>query len=78
MSGVVTDGDLRRNMNGLMERKAGEIASRNPTQATVDMLAVEALALMNKREISVLPIVDAEGVPVGLLHVHDLLNVGVA
>lgn len=78
MSGVVTDGDLRRNMSGLMERKAGEIASRNPTQATVDMLAVEALALMNKRGISVLPIVDAEGVPVGLLHVHDLLNVGVA
>jgi arabinose-5-phosphate isomerase len=78
MFGVVTDGDLRRNMDGLMERTAGEIATRDPSCATVDMLAVEALALMNKREISVLPVVDSEGIPVGLLHVHDLLNVGVA
>lgn len=78
MFGVVTDGDLRRNMDGLMERTAGEIATRAPAHAHVDMLAVEALALMNRRQISVLPIADAQGMPVGLLHVHDLLHVGVA
>lgn len=78
MFGVVTDGDLRRNMDGLMERTAGEIATRAPAHAHVDMLAVEALALMNRRQISVLPITDAQGMPVGLLHVHDLLHVGVA
>lgn len=76
--GVVTDGDLRRNMAGLMDHTAGEIATRTPTCAKADTLAAEALALMNRREISVLPVVDDMGVPIGLLHIHDLLRAGVA
>ncbi|MCH4152528.1 MAG: KpsF/GutQ family sugar-phosphate isomerase [Sphingobium sp.] len=76
--GVVTDGDLRRNMEGLMERRAGEIATRDPSYADVDMLAGEALTLLNQRQISVLPVIDAARIPIGLLHVHDLLHVGVA
>ncbi|MBP6029897.1 MAG: KpsF/GutQ family sugar-phosphate isomerase [Sphingobium sp.] len=78
LTGVVTDGDLRRNMAGLMDRTAGEIATARPVCARADMLAAEALALMNRHEISVLPVVDEAGLPLGLLHVHDLLRAGVA
>lgn len=78
LAGVVTDGDLRRNMAGLMDRTAGEIATRAPASVKPDTLAAEALALMNRRAISVLPVVDDAGLPVGVLHVHDLLRAGVA
>lgn len=78
LAGVVTDGDLRRNMTDLMKRSAGTIATRSPVTAQPDMLAAEALALMNKRAISVLAVVDKGGEPVGLLHIHDLLRAGVA
>ena len=78
LAGVVTDGDLRRNMAGLMERTAGEIATLAPSSVKPDTLAAEALALMNRRAISVLPVVDDSGLPVGVLHVHDLLRAGVA
>ena len=57
---------------------AGEIATARPVCARADMLAAEALALMNRHEISVLPVIDEAGLPLGLLHVHDLLRAGVA
>jgi arabinose-5-phosphate isomerase len=77
LAGVVTDGDLRRNMDGLMDRAAGEVATREPVSVAPETLAAEALALMNTRKISALPVIDAERRPVGVLHVHDCLRVGV-
>ncbi len=77
LQGVVTDGDLRRHMGDLFNCKAGEIATSNPITVGPDMMAVEALALMNQRSISVLPVVDREYLPVGVLHIHDLLRAGV-
>jgi arabinose-5-phosphate isomerase len=77
LAGIVTDGDLRRNMEGLLARSAGQIATRDPVTVTPDMLAAEALAIMNARKISVLLAVDAARRPVGLLHVHDCLRAGV-
>lgn len=76
--GIVTDGDLRRNLDNLMSHCAGEIATRNPVIAPPSMLAAEALALMNERKISVLLVVDEQNRPVGILHVHDCLRTGVA
>lgn len=76
--GLVTDGDLRRNMADLMSRTAGEIATRNPITIPPDMLAAQALALMNERKISVLLLVDDNNKPQGILHIHDLLRTGVA
>jgi len=76
--GIVTDGDLRRNLDNLMSHCAGEIATRNPVTAPPSMLAAEALALMNERKISVLLVVDEQNRPVGILHVHDCLRTGVA
>lgn len=78
LTGVVTDGDLRRNMTSLMDHTAGDIATRNPIVARPDMLAAQALSLMNERKISALLVVDDARRPVGVLHIHDLLRAGVA
>lgn len=75
--GVVSDGDLRRNMATLMTHRAGEIANPNPSVVPGDMLAAKALAMMNERKISALMVVDQEDCPVGVLHIHDCLRAGV-
>ena len=77
--GLITDGDLRRHMEGLMAHTAGEVMTRAPKTASPDMLSGEALRLMNEPlpAVTVLFVVEA-GRPVGVLHVHDLLRAGVA
>ena len=77
LRGVITDGDLRRNMANLMDRTAGDVATRDPLTVSPDMLAAKALAILNERKISVLIVCDGD-VPVGILHIHDLLRAGVA
>ncbi|MEP1766944.1 MAG: KpsF/GutQ family sugar-phosphate isomerase [Sulfitobacter sp.] len=78
LSGIITDGDLRRNMDGLMERTAAQIANRTPLIVAPDMLAPEALAILNERKINVLLVAGEDQVPLGVLHIHDLLRAGVA
>lgn len=73
--GVVSDGDLRRNMEGLLERTAGEVCTRHPVTITPDAIASEALAQMNKTKVGAL-FVCCGGRPIGILHVHDLLRMG--
>ena len=75
--GVITDGDLRRNLDGLMERQASDVANRAPITIAPEMLAAEALYIMNLRKITALFVVEA-GRPVGIVHLHDLLRAGVA
>ncbi len=77
LAGLITDGDLRRHMDGLFGHTAGEVMTRDPKTATPQMLAGEALKLMNDSRITVLFVVDASGAPVGILHVHDVLRAGV-
>jgi arabinose-5-phosphate isomerase len=76
LAGIITDGDLRRHMGGLMEHRAGEIMTAAPLAVAPTLLAAEALRLMNERRVTVLFVVEAER-PVGVLHVHDLLRAGV-
>ena len=76
LEGVVTDGDLRRHMDGLLEHTAGEIMTRGGRTASPELLAAEALKIMNEARITVLFVVE-DGRPVGILHVHDLLRAGV-
>lgn len=80
LAGIVTDGDLRRNMVGLLERRAGEVMTRNPQTVATTALASEALGIMNARKITTLFAVDPErpGQVAGVLHVHDCLRAGVA
>ncbi|MCE0506214.1 KpsF/GutQ family sugar-phosphate isomerase [Roseivivax sp. GX 12232] len=78
LEGVITDGDLRRNLDGLMGRTAGAVATSTPTTITPDALLVEALGLMNSRKISALFAVEEDGTLSGLVHIHDALRAGVA
>ncbi|WP_454760787.1 KpsF/GutQ family sugar-phosphate isomerase [Caulobacter segnis] len=74
--GMITDGDLRRHMDGLLTHTAGEVMTKAPQTIAPGALAAEALKIMNDRRITVLFVVEA-GRPVGILHVHDLLRAGV-
>jgi len=77
--GIVTDGDLRRHMaNNLVAMKVGDVMTAGPKVTHPDALAVEALAIMNDRSITALFVLDENKVPVGLVHIHDLLRSGVA
>ncbi|OIR08032.1 arabinose 5-phosphate isomerase KdsD [mine drainage metagenome] len=77
--GIVTDGDLRRHLSSdLFSRTAAEVMTANPKTVRPNMLAAEALHIMNARSITSLFVVDAETHPVGILHVHDCLRAGVA
>ena len=79
--GVITDGDLRRAMApDLLIRPAEEVMTRGPRRIGPDALAAEALHAMNAgvRPITSLFVTDADGRPLGILHLHDLLRAGVA
>jgi arabinose-5-phosphate isomerase len=84
--GAITDGDLRRGLqlhaDGILTRRADELMSRNPRTIEKDALASQALAKMEEnvpRPITSLFVVSRPGdkVPVGILHLHDLLKAGI-
>ena len=81
--GVISDGDIRRNMDGLLARAAGDVATRNPKVIVPDALAAEALQIMNAGPVLCLFVIEHAGLPggpvaVGLLHIHDCLRAGIA
>lgn len=78
LAGIITDGDLRRNMDGLMDRTAGQVATRSPMTTRPETLLTEALGIMNATKRTVLLVVDEDKRLVGLLHIHDALRAGVA
>ena len=81
LAGIVTDGDLRRALKAggdLLAKSAGEVMTHNPRSIGAQMLAAEALRLMNERGITAMFVVDEQARPIGILHIHDLLRAGVA
>jgi arabinose-5-phosphate isomerase len=77
LTGVITDGDLRRHMDGLLESRAIDVATREPRTIAPDALAQQALKLMNERKITCLFVTaPKDRTPLGLLHVHDCLRAG--
>jgi len=83
--GIVTDGDLRRSLQRLSSSDLAfanltcdELMTRNPVIASPEMLAFEALRLMEDRpsQINVLPVVNADGFCVGLIRLHDIIRSG--
>ena len=76
--GIVTDGDLRRNMDGLLEKDTEEVMTSDPLTIAPNAMAEEAVAIMNDRKITSLFVVDPDsnGQALGLLHIHDCLRVG--
>ena len=75
LEGVVTDGDLRRHMtakSNLLDRQAADVMTRQPVTIARQMLAVEALRLMEERKITSVVVVDAARRVEGVVHLHDL------
>jgi arabinose-5-phosphate isomerase len=77
LAGIITDGDLRRNMDGLMGKSASDVMNKSPRIIALDALAAEALRIMNEKAITCLFVVDALQKPVGLIHLHDTLRAGI-
>jgi arabinose-5-phosphate isomerase len=78
LMGVITDGDLRRHMGpDLLAHSSVQVMTDRPTTIRPQALVSEALGLMNARKITNLFVVD-DGIPVGILHIHDCLRAGVA
>ena len=76
--GILTDGDLRRNMGGgLLVARVSEVMTRAPKTISPDELASAALNMLNTAQITALFVVE-DGRPVGIVHIHDLLRLGVA
>lgn len=79
LSGIITDGDLRRLLEKTMEikeLKAKDILTVEPKVASKDYLASFALQTMETYKITSLVVVDDEKKPEGIVHLHDLLNLG--
>jgi len=77
--GIVTDGDLRRKMRpDLTTLPVRDVMTANPRVITADALAVEALEMLNSNRITAVMVTDGEHRPVGIVHMHDLLRLGVA
>src|SRR5262249_44084843 len=78
LAGIITDGDLRRHMQGdLINKKAADVMTKNPMTVGPSMLAAEALQILNSKKRTQVFVVE-DGKPVGVLHIHDLLRAGVA
>lgn len=82
LTGLITDGDLRRAIekyDRLFEKRAGDIMTKNPVVIKAGKLAAEAVNLMENRpsQLMVLPVVDEQNRPVGIVRVHDLVKAGV-
>lgn len=81
MTGVLTDGDIRRTLikyHNVQNLKAKEVMTVNPKTILPQELAAKALHVMEKYSITALAITDENKKPVGVLHIHDLLKAGVA
>jgi arabinose-5-phosphate isomerase len=79
LAGIITDGDIRRHLGGpdLLARKVDAVMTRDPKTAAPDTLVGAALDTLNQTQITALFVVEA-GRPVGIVHMHDLLRIGVA
>ena len=83
LAGIITDGDLRRAIQksdpgSLANLRSDDLMTRNPAVASPEMLAYDALRLMEDRpsQISVLPVVNGDRVCVGLIRLHDIVRSG--
>ncbi len=77
LAGIVTDGDLRRNMSPeLLKLPVGQVMTRSPKTIDPDALTSEALEQIETLRITSLFVIDKDHRPVGLVHIHDLLRIG--
>lgn len=78
LTGILTDGDLRRCLSSkILEEKAIDLMTRNPKTISPNAMTAEALKIMHDKKITNLFVLEGKK-PVGVIHIHDLLNNGVA
>ena len=78
LTGMLTDGDLRRCLSSsILEEKAVNLMTKNPKTIKADTISAEALRIMHEKKITNMFVVDGAK-PIGVIHIHDLLNNGVA
>lgn len=78
LTGILTDGDLRRCLSAkILEEKAVDLMTRNPKTISPNAMTAEALKIMHDKKITNLFVLENKK-PVGVIHIHDLLNNGVA
>lgn len=78
--GIFTDGDVRRTLDGnfdIQKTKMHQVMSKNPKTISRELLAADALAMMETHKITSLVIADDRKRPVGVIHIHDILRAGV-
>lgn len=77
-TGMLTDGDLRRCLSAsILNEKAVNLMTKSPKTVTKDMISAEALRIMHDKKITNMFVLDGTK-PIGVIHIHDLLNNGVA
>ncbi|MFQ6617486.1 MAG: SIS domain-containing protein [Fidelibacterota bacterium] len=80
LKGIITDGDLKRILeitDDLGKLKAKEIMSKQPKTIDKDSLAVKALSILEKYNIMQIVVVNSRKKPIGMIHLHDLLEAGI-
>lgn len=81
--GVITDGDLRRHFDALFTARAADIMTPSPKMIAVDMLAEDALLFLNENKITAAFVMErrdatAPNKPVGIVHIHDFVRLGLS
>jgi arabinose-5-phosphate isomerase len=75
--GIITDGDLRRNINkDLTAMKAEDIMTKTPRSVSQNILATEALFIMNDKSITALPVTENNKI-IGIIHIHEIIRAGI-
>jgi len=77
--GILTDGDLRRLLadgRATADLKVAEVMTREPKSLQSNLLAADALSIMQQHEVTILPVIDESDQLLGILHLHDLLGKG--
>ena len=78
--GAITDGDLRRHVDAVLHARAGDVMTGDPVTISATSLVEDALALLNLHQITALFVTadEAPTRPIGMIHIHDLLRLGIA
>jgi len=79
LAGIITDGDIRRLVTASFDlegKTAADAMIANPKTIEADLLAADALSIMQRYEITVLPVIDDDNRLQGILHLHDLIGKG--
>lgn len=79
LAGIITDGDIRRiiaKKKTVLKLAAKDVMTKNPRTANIDSHVYDALNIMEKHQITALPITNSDGKVEGILHLHDILGKG--